>query len=92
MPRGPKTQHTPKQNRMAAHIEEGYETNGAGKKKAERIAWATVNKETSVAGKSVKSTAASKKGSSKSAAPQSHAKRVTAAKKAASTRSQNASH
>lgn len=31
---------------MARHIEKGYRKKGSSKKKAKRIAWATVNKET----------------------------------------------
>ena len=46
MPRGSKESYSTKQKRMAQHIEEGYEKKGASSKKAERIAWATVNKET----------------------------------------------
>ncbi len=45
MPRGDKSSYTSKQKRKAAHIEESYEERGASKKKAERRAWATVNKE-----------------------------------------------
>lgn len=44
--RGSKESYSSKQKRMAEHIEEGYEKKGASKKKAQRIAWATVNKET----------------------------------------------
>jgi len=44
MPRGSKSKYTSKQKRQAEHIEEGYEKRGAGKKEAERRAWATVNK------------------------------------------------
>jgi len=46
MLRGDKSSYTEKQKRQAAHIEEGYEERGASKKEAEKIAWATVNKET----------------------------------------------
>jgi hypothetical protein len=46
MPRGDKSAYTPKQKRMAAHIEESYEDRGVRRKEAERRAWATVNKET----------------------------------------------
>jgi hypothetical protein len=46
MARGSKSSYTDKQKRMAQHIEAGYEDKGASSKKAERIAWATVNKET----------------------------------------------
>ena len=49
--RGSKENYSPKQKRMAEHIEEGYEKKGATKKKAQRIAWATVNKETGGAAK-----------------------------------------
>lgn len=42
MPRG---KYTKKQERKADHIEKGYEKKGVGKKEAERLAWATVNKQ-----------------------------------------------
>jgi hypothetical protein len=46
MPRGDKSKYTNKQERMADHIEEGYEKRGVPKREAERRAWATVNKQT----------------------------------------------
>lgn len=46
MPTGSKESYSPKQKRMARHIEEGYAKKGMGTKKAARIAWSTVNKET----------------------------------------------
>jgi plasmid stabilization system protein ParE len=46
MPRGDKSKYTDKQERMADHIAEGYESRGVSEKEAERRAWATVNKET----------------------------------------------
>lgn len=46
MPRGDKSSYTNKQKRMAEHIEESYEKRGSSPKRAKRIAWATVNKET----------------------------------------------
>lgn len=46
MPRGEKSKYTDKQDRMADHIEEGYEKRGVSKEEAERRAWATVNKTT----------------------------------------------
>ncbi|MFV8249459.1 hypothetical protein [Bdellovibrio bacteriovorus] len=55
MPRGSKESYSSKQKRMAQHIEEGYKKKGASRKKAERIAWATVNKETGGAAKKKKS-------------------------------------
>lgn len=45
MPQGDKSGYSTKQKRQARHIEAGYEARGAGRKKAERIAWATVNKQ-----------------------------------------------
>jgi len=45
MPRGDKSSYSTKQKRQARHIEESYEDRGSGTKKAERIAWATVNKQ-----------------------------------------------
>lgn len=62
MPRGSKETYSPKQKRMAEHIEEGYEKKGAPSKKAKRIAWATVNKETG-GSRGKKKTTAKKRGS-----------------------------
>ena len=45
MPRGDKSKYTGKQGRKADHIAESYESRGVPEKEAERIAWATVNKE-----------------------------------------------
>ncbi len=45
MPRGSKAKYSEPQKRKAEHIEEGYEQQGVPKKKAEAIAWATVNKQ-----------------------------------------------
>jgi hypothetical protein len=45
MTRGSKEKYTNKQKRRAKHIEEGYEKRGASSGRAERIAWATVNKQ-----------------------------------------------
>ena len=44
MPRGDKSAYTDKQKRMAAHIEESYESRGVPEEEAEARAWATVNK------------------------------------------------
>lgn len=45
MPKGKAHHYTSKQHRMERHIEQGYEKReGMPKKKAESIAWATVNK------------------------------------------------
>lgn len=40
-----KAKYTDKQKRKAEHIEEGYKEKGVSSKKAEQIAWATVNKQ-----------------------------------------------
>ena len=45
MPRGDKSTYSSKQKRQARHIEESYEKKGVGEKRAEAIAWATVNKQ-----------------------------------------------
>ena len=44
MPRGDKSKYTDKQKRQAEAIEVGYKDKGMSEKKAEEIAWATVNK------------------------------------------------
>ena len=45
MPRGDKSAYTDKQKRQAEHIEESERERGASESTAERIAWATVNKQ-----------------------------------------------
>jgi hypothetical protein len=45
MPRGDKSAYSDKQKREAAHIEDTYKKRGSSEKRAERIAWATVNKQ-----------------------------------------------
>lgn len=40
-----KTKYTDKQKRKAEHIEDGYKEKGVSSKTAEKIAWATVNKQ-----------------------------------------------
>lgn len=46
MPRGSKVSYTDKQKRQADHIEKSEQKQGRSKKASERIAWATVNKQT----------------------------------------------
>jgi hypothetical protein len=46
MPRGDKSAYSPKQKRQARDIEESSKKRGYGNKRAEEIAWATVNKRT----------------------------------------------
>ena len=45
MPRGDKSSYTDKQKRQAQHIEQSEKDSGKSAKTAERIAWATVNKQ-----------------------------------------------
>lgn len=45
MPRGDKSSYTDKQKRQARHIEQSEKAGGQSEKTAERIAWATVNKQ-----------------------------------------------
>jgi hypothetical protein len=45
MPRGDKSSYSPKQRRQAEHIEESGKQRGYSTKRAEQIAWATVNKQ-----------------------------------------------
>lgn len=44
MSKGSKAKYTEKQKRKATHIEESYEAKGVSEERAEKIAWATVNK------------------------------------------------
>ena len=45
MPRGEKSAYTDQQKRQAEHIEESEMEQGRSQEAAERIAWATVNKQ-----------------------------------------------
>jgi hypothetical protein len=45
MAKGDKSSYTGKQKRQAEHIEKSEEKGGKSKEDAERIAWATVNKQ-----------------------------------------------
>jgi len=45
MPRGDKSKYTNKQKRKAEHIAESYKSNGVSEKRAQALAWATVNKQ-----------------------------------------------
>jgi hypothetical protein len=66
MARGSKAKYTDKQKRMAQHIEDSQKKRGSGSKRAERIAWATVNKTYGKAGASkMRSKSAMRKGGRK---------------------------
>lgn len=45
MPRGSKVNYSKKQQRKAEHVEASVKKRGGSTKDAERIAWATVNKQ-----------------------------------------------
>lgn len=45
VPQGSKASYSSKQKRQASHIEESVKRRGRSRKTAERIAWATVNKQ-----------------------------------------------
>lgn len=86
MPRGDKSSYSPKQRRQAAHIEETEKKEGRSTAAAERIAWATVNKQdggakgTKATKKAVKT--AAKKSPAKKAAKKTTTRKAT--KKSAS--------
>jgi hypothetical protein len=65
MPQGSKESYSPKQKRMARHIEDSEKKSGSSTKRAERIAWATVNKKTGGAKKKSSSSKSKKKSSSR---------------------------
>ena len=88
MPRGDKSKYTDKQERMAEHIEEGYEKKGVSEKEAERRAWATVNKQTG-GGNKPGGSGRGKPDSSRGS--MTHAERSRAAKKGAATRRKRSS-
>ncbi len=52
MAQGSKEKYTDKQKRKAEHIEESYKEQGVSEEEAEKIAWATVNKESGGGNKS----------------------------------------
>ena len=87
MPRGDKSKYTDKQERMAEHIEEGYEKQGVSEKEVERRAWATVNKQT---GGGNKPGGSGRVKPDTSRGSMTRAERSRAAKKGAATRKRNA--
>ena len=82
MPRGDKSAYTDKQKRQAAHIEESEKEQGRSDEAAERIAWATVNKQDGGGKKAgsgrkpaARKSTARKQASAKKAAPRKSASR-----------------
>ena len=81
MPRGDKSAYTEKQKRQAEHIEESERDRGASEGTAERIAWATVNKQDGGGKRAGSARKGTKKATSKKAAKKAPA-RKSATKKA----------
>jgi hypothetical protein len=77
MARGSKSSYSSKQQRMASHIEDSEKKSGAKTKDAERIAWATVNKQT---GGAKKKKAEKKKTSKKKTSKKTTSKKKTTKK------------
>ena len=65
MPRGEKSAYTDKQKRQAEHIEESEIDQGRSRDDAERIAWATINKQDGGGKKSGSGRKTTKKSSSR---------------------------
>jgi hypothetical protein len=87
--RGSKKSYTNKQKRMAHHIEQSQKKQGSSSKRAERIAWATVNKEHGHAGTNhMKTKSPSRKGGHKGGKAHTSSSRSAAAKKGWRTRRQ----
>jgi hypothetical protein len=78
MPRGDKSSYSDKQRRQAEHIEESEREQGRSEAAAERIAWATVNKQDGGAKGSGRKTA--KKATKKVTAKKAVKKRATSKK------------
>lgn len=83
MPRGSKEKYTTAQKTKARHIEEGYEKKGVPEKRAEAIAWATVNKQ-SGGGERTGGSGNKKSATEKQQTRQISAKRAAASKKGVS--------
>ena len=66
MSQGDKSTYTAKQKRQAKHIEESERDSGRSKKDAQRIAWATVNKQDGGGKKAKAKSSGKRKSSSKS--------------------------
>lgn len=83
MPRGSKEKYTEEQKKKARHIEKGYEEKGMSEKKAEGIAWATINKQ-SGGGEKKGGSGQQKSSEEKKKSRQTSAKRAAASKKGVS--------
>jgi hypothetical protein len=83
MPSGSKSSYSSKQKRKAEHIEDSEKKQGRSTKAAERIAWATVNKQDGGA----KGKKKSKKKSSKKKSSKKSGKKKTSSKKSSRKKS-----
>ena len=83
MPRGDKSSYTDKQKRQAAHIEDSEKAQGRSDESAERIAWATVNKQDGGGKKASVKKAPAKKTTAKKTAAEKASPAKKAAKKTA---------
>jgi hypothetical protein len=83
MPSGSKSSYSSKQKRKAEHIEDSEKKQGRSTKAAERIAWATVNKQDGGA----KGKKKSKKKSSKKKSSKKSGKTKTSSKKSSRKKS-----
>ena len=81
MARGSKASYTPKQRRKADHIDESARKQGKSEATAERIAWATVNKQDGGAKGKKKATKKSSKKSTKKSSKKSSKKKSSRASK-----------
>ena len=86
MPRGDKSSYSDKQKRQAEHIEESEREQGRSEEAAERIAWASVNKQ-DVGAKGRKSAKKSSKKTAKKATAKKSTTKKAAAKKSTSKNS-----
>lgn len=85
MPRGDKSAYTDKQKRQAAHIEASEKKQGRPESVAERIAWATINKQDGGGKRSGSARKTAEKATSDSSAARKTAKKV-APKKSIATK------
>ena len=90
MPRGDKSSYTDKQKRQAAHIDDSEKEQGRSTEAAERIAWATVNKQDG-GGKKTTAKKAAKKPTESAAKPTKKATKTTAKKSAKKAAKKSAS-
>jgi hypothetical protein len=84
-PQGDKSSYSPKQRRQAGKIERSARSRGRPKKVAQRIAWATVNKQTG--GAKGKRTARSRKAASRPKATRKSSTRKSSTRKSSARKS-----